>query len=65
MEGRSLSIVHEALLCARLCGIGVLLQVGLFWGRNLDRQQGPGETGALSYVEKTLIISELIVQNDT
>ena len=39
MEGRSLSIVHEVRLCARLCGIGVLLRVGLFWDRNLDRQQ--------------------------
>jgi len=39
MEGRSLSIVHEVRLCARLCGIGVLLRVGMFWDRNLDRQQ--------------------------
>jgi hypothetical protein len=52
LEGRSQSTVHEARLCARLCGIGVLLRVGLFWGRNLDRQQGLGETGALSMLRR-------------
>jgi hypothetical protein len=48
LEGRSQSIVQEARLCARLCGIGVLLRVGLFGCGNLDGSQGVGEPGALS-----------------
>ena len=42
LKGRSQSFVQEARLCARLCGIGVLLRVGLFWGGNLDGSQGVG-----------------------
>jgi hypothetical protein len=48
LKGRSQSIVHEARLCARLCGIGVLLRVGLFRSGNLDGSQGVGEPGAQS-----------------